>query len=100
MRISDWSSDVCSSDLRLSRTMGRYEHRAAASKLEKASRKSHTKRPCGLIKRGLIFYTAKQQRRTTLDSEILQNQDRVDRGWRTEERSVGKECVSTCISGW
>src|SRR3546814_3466421 len=57
MRISDWSSDVCSSDL-----MG------AA---------------------GLLFTEA-----TGVSAE-----GRITHG-RSEERRVGKECVSTCRSRW
>src|SRR3546814_6017194 len=59
MRISDWSSDVCSSDLKLDATD--QEIRASAAEL------------------GLG--------------------DWLD-GLRSEERRVGKECVSTCRSRW
>src|SRR3546814_5363076 len=68
MRISDWSSDVCSSDL----------FEAAA---------------CGVPVvsdwwDGLDdFFTP--------DAEIL-----IARNSRSEERRVGKECVSTCRSRW
>src|SRR3546814_2305415 len=62
MRISDWSSDVCSSDLAEAR------HLATAS----------------------------------LTSPTLQGSGNpaVDRPDRSEERRVGKECVSTCRSRW
>src|SRR3546814_3712124 len=58
MRISDWSSDVCSSDLLPS-----------PARSSKASRYSAPRRKS---------WTAK----------------------RSEERRVGKECVSTCRSRW
>src|SRR3546814_1068898 len=60
MRISDWSSDVCSSDL------GRQCRGAAGGRL--------------------------------LAVEIGQALD--GDGTRSEERRVGKECVSTCRSRW
>src|SRR3546814_4080071 len=63
MRISDWSSDVCSSDLH-----------------------PHPGR-CGNQPR----WRGRWQRR-----EILIPEGRL----RSEERRVGKECVSTCRSRW
>src|SRR3546814_7953905 len=85
MRISDWSSDVCSSDL-----FG-----------EK----------CGLGIRSRLFESAgglNQRQRLILEagpfwprSSVLadvypfKNPQR-----RSEERRVGKECVSTCRSRW
>src|SRR3546814_1709103 len=64
MRISDWSSDVCSSDLAL---------RAAASAIMFAPRRTSSIGASGRI-------TAPYSRE------------------RSEERRVGKECVSTCRS--
>src|SRR3546814_4658803 len=63
MRISDWSSDVCSSDLIAQVLQADLFH--------------------GLAQHGIFFAT----------------------GWvgvpqRSEERRVGKECVSTCRSRW
>src|SRR3546814_9842352 len=60
MRISDWSSDVCSSDLPAGR----------------ARLFSGLEFPGGLLP--------------------LWQSER----WRSEERRVGKECVSTCRSRW
>src|SRR3546814_2260246 len=61
MRISDWSSDVCSSDLeRRDGGGGDREHRAAADTVGEDARRDD----------------------------------------RSEERRVGKECVSTCRSRW
>src|SRR3546814_4462420 len=70
MRISDWSSDVCSSDLQHGL------HRLA--ELFRAG-----KRPQRQIHH--IFGHALFMRRP---------------GARSEERRVGKECVSTCRSRW
>src|SRR3546814_3036192 len=70
MRISDWSSDVCSSDLPIARQIG---HRAGP--LLTLTRRHG----CHLHRHSLL-------RPLLLD--------------RSEERRVGKECVSTCRSRW
>src|SRR3546814_13403206 len=89
MRISDWSSDVCSSDL---------EHRTATQ-------------PGRLLERGFRApqgsgRRARQtdRRRSALD-KVQQPLSPawppdLKRGRRSEERRVGKECVSTCRSRW
>src|SRR3546814_13847267 len=79
MRISDWSSDVCSSDLLdlgLAAVAGRDHldadaHRTAAAFFE-----------------------------MRIDRDDVAQQDRRDEFHRSEERRVGKECVSTCRSRW
>src|SRR3546814_11509212 len=96
MRISDWSSDVCSSDLLASlgnRLLG------------------------GLLRlgddRGLALdlggdgFDARLQGLGELAAGLADDLDRVavrghDRvlAFRSEERRVGKECVSTCRSRW
>src|SRR3546814_3361350 len=63
MRISDWSSDVCSSDL-LGRA-GQF-HRGADSAAGGGDSVQYARKPA----------------------------------YRSEERRVGKECVSTCRSRW
>src|SRR3546814_10009910 len=63
MRISDWSSDVCSSDLSSELLCGSSDHFYARS--------SHDKFKSYLLTQA-----------------------------RSEERRVGKECVSTCRSRW
>src|SRR3546814_17888236 len=80
MRISDWSSDVCSSDLR-SRHRARW---IAPSRGAPRSRPSPA-RSAGYEKRGAAFAP----------------RTRVATGKRrSEERRVGKECVSTCRYRW
>src|SRR3546814_7359176 len=63
MRISDWSSDVCSSDLRLFASVLRRESDG-----------------------GYYLVTPAERGRIVVE--------------RSEERRVGKECVSTCRSRW
>src|SRR3546814_12920449 len=96
MRISDWSSDVCSSDLLVFDIGGgsteliwvniaEMDGRKVASKaaqaatgkagLSKPSIEDWNSLPCGVV--------------TLAESH-----------GRSEERRVGKECVSTCRSRW
>src|SRR3546814_13424829 len=70
MRISDWSSDVCSSDLK-GAVWGRFIFILAAGTCQTASARSMSSHSAVRISPG-----------------------------RSEERRVGKECVSTCRSRW
>src|SRR3546814_20179574 len=87
MRISDWSSDVCSSDLetylgpmRNSPTVATFALAYLATKLTE---------PLRLV--GTIAVTPK------LAKWLKYRKDAKD---RSAERRVGKECVSTCRSRW
>src|SRR3546814_5262175 len=73
MRISDWSSDVCSSDLREPESFELPAHRVDIGARPAV-------RVDALFHRGIFRRHAK--------------------GVRSEERRVGKECVSTCRSRW
>src|SRR3546814_12066918 len=94
MRISDWSSDVCSSDLLFVHNLRLY------------------------LKYTLLPPAAVRDKRTTLIKEVplileatrefiggfVQNARRILNAikaiGRSEERRVGKECGSTCRSRW
>src|SRR3546814_3667093 len=81
MRISDWSSDVCSSDLRaspgrLTSYLAGLDRGAAVPLMEAPARA-----------KGRFAYRA--------DMREFSFTRR-----RSEERRVGKECVSTCRSRW
>src|SRR3546814_19112230 len=95
MRISDWSSDVCSSDLAGagSEPAGRRSRDAAAGD--------------GALARSVQHHDLQLQRslsRGVYDRMVLfmNADDRAERGLapRSEERRVGKEGVSTCRSRW
>src|SRR3546814_7783927 len=79
MRISDWSSDVCSSDLQAWRARHRPDPRqgfgVAVERLEA----------------GRIGFEAHREARQAVS---------IGQPPRSEERRVGKECVSTCSSRW
>src|SRR3546814_5949592 len=88
MRISDWSSDVCSSDLCAS-PYGRAEVRRSARHVKGQQTVAAAHRhppPSGRILHRLHHF---------LDAADAFAVDR-----RSEERRVGKECVSTCRSRW
>src|SRR3546814_5846194 len=82
MRISDWSSDVCSSDLQ--------------SGLEKRGK--------NLLCAFLCRYSDSARNVQLLKDRSLRNPrkdlEHARHLHRSEERRVGKECVSTCRSRW
>src|SRR3546814_12099609 len=95
MRISDWSSDVCSSDL------GEVDLLAAVQ--PDAGGADHILDGALLHGRGWIRVVAmgaengERLARATLN---LNESGAVRRCARSEERRVGQECVSTCRSRW
>src|SRR3546814_7950924 len=74
MRISDWSSDVCSSDLRVG-----WDHRRLMEET------------ADLVQAAMAL----SGRRTSVREISYRDLYR-----RSEERRVGKECVRTCRSRW
>src|SRR3546814_4496716 len=80
MRISDWSSDVCSSDLLCRREVAR----------ELVTPVVHTAEQPGM----------RQHRSEMATLHAFLEQRPPGHGLRSEERRVGKECVSTCRSRW
>src|SRR3546814_15389866 len=121
MRISDWSSDVCSSDLgfsdfrtSLSETYRKRDYcvQYRETAFEFVSRL--------MEEEGIYYYFEHDPRKHTVvlcdspnahvaypDYATLpyfpperQYRRPEDHVWRSEERRVGKECVSTCRSRW
>src|SRR3546814_8473510 len=78
MRISDWSSDVCSSDL-LAQTVPLL-HQALLAVRDAVAGGGR-----------VLFVGTKRQASDPVAAAARQ---------RSEERRVGKECVSTCRSRW
>src|SRR3546814_18340138 len=87
MRISDWSSDVCSSDLseRFDAPIGQGDPFAA----------SQHRCPLRQIQAGGKMLAVAEQQAATQFGVAIELAIR-----RSEERRVGKECVSTCRSRW
>src|SRR3546814_13965989 len=100
MRISDWSSDVCSSDLFLTDSMSSTRiltsHRGPQPEIELKGPDEATgtwaledvviHQDFGVTIHGASFYSDRYVE--------------VDDRWSSEERRVGKECVRTCRSRW
>src|SRR3546814_2947757 len=87
MRISDWSSDVCSSDLRNPGRLPSTSEAVQASEVDgslpgfrQPARVDGADRSAGSAARPASTGSARWR--------------------RSEERRVGKECVSTCRSRW
>src|SRR3546814_15785207 len=100
MRISDWSSDVCSSDL--SRAPVRSCGEVGIAYPVTMSETIHS-RPIALVIHGGAGVIERDQLGADDERAIHADLDVApDAGHavRSEERRVGKECVSTCRSRW
>src|SRR3546814_5338704 len=93
MRISDWSSDVCSSDLLETATADQRKARAA---LEKAAAGLSLEQNQTAVLKANRAEAQAQIVQAEADIAAVQ----LDLDNRSEERRVGKECVSTCSSRW
>src|SRR3546814_9762266 len=85
MRISDWSSDVCSSDL-CNMDIGTLENGIGQDRSRDADKDVHEDAVTH------VHQLAGEPARQSADN------DRCNP--RSEDRRVGKECVSTCRSRW
>src|SRR3546814_11838972 len=96
MRISDWSSDVCSSDLRIV-AAGEKNKRIRIRRVDKRRFDAEARLILGILNDawsdnwGFVPLT---------DSEIAYVGKKLKPLVRSEERRVGKECVITCRSRW
>src|SRR3546814_13274414 len=98
MRISDWSSDVCSSDLDLVDSSESSEDQDELKRMRASALRDYTK-----ARRQVARLVNEIE---VLDFEIDDAEDFIRHlkqslsDFRSEERRVGKECVSTCRSLW
>src|SRR3546814_17131603 len=90
MRISDWSSDVCSSDLFL----GHFSNDRTGSGTCAAAHAGSNEHHVGSRQGGANLFACGFSCCTALFRSCTRTQA------RSEERRVGKECVSTCRSRW
>src|SRR3546814_14187709 len=97
MRISDWSSDVCASDL------GELRHRQpeiGEGADDRDDDRDHAREDRAADKE--MTETHVESPRPTGAGKISgsEREEASCRLERSEERRVGKECVSTCRSRW
>src|SRR3546814_12668648 len=108
MRISDWSSDVCSSDLGNLRF---FFESIRPEMRQYFFEDDTTSLPFSRVARSLVYQRAKRQidkRPFGTQGDVYQSgyewinhsMEPVHPETRSEERRVGKECVSTCRSRW
>src|SRR3546814_13727043 len=99
MRISDWSSDVCSSDLTETGEQ-RAEILAVHIDFQVRARGRAAPQPLAAD----VDALPRRPRLQALDAQAAGDRPRVHFGLaedrRSEERRVGKECVRTCKSRW
>src|SRR3546814_14451601 len=107
MRISDWSSDVCSSDLIVPLDPVLDRERLAGVRQEPdrlgmgvqdcADRLSHF---CCIRRYERVSHSALQALVDLLQAGLQKLIAKVLVRFRSEERRVGKECVSKCRTRW
>src|SRR3546814_1554657 len=88
MRISDWSSDVCSSDLREPTTVTFMMERIRVAVVFGGRSSEHA---VSCVSASSVLRNLDPTRYEVVPIGITP---------RSEERRVGKECVSTCRSRW
>src|SRR3546814_20001414 len=87
MRISDWSSDVCSSDLQEAGGVPQLRREIAIT-LNALLIHFHV---------AALAFHGRHEEAQRVRTERVDQTERID---RSEERRVGKECVSTCRYRW
>src|SRR3546814_19898295 len=117
MRISDWSSDVCSSDLAFAESrvrslyaagkpLARIRQTLAVKGVSKPDIEAALERlrdeaetPISDLPAAVAFARRRKLGPYRADPTQRREMRQKDLG-RSEERRVGKECVSTCRSRW
>src|SRR3546814_12304586 len=95
MRISDWSSDMCSSDLKLKNAPSDMDLRT----LQDWSIRLILRTAPGVD--DVMSWGGKEREyQIVLDPQAFAKYGLTFKEVRSEERRVGKECVSTCRSRW
>src|SRR3546814_16847206 len=98
MRISDWSSDVCSSDLKLIDTHNTYGFGKFAEGM--TPRLEVVVRAFTVVDAMLKTLAESGQLNPEEYRQLLNSRQCIYHTKRSAERRVGKECVSTCRSRW
>src|SRR3546814_20331481 len=95
MRISDWSSDVCSSDLMKSDRADMFRLNLEPGQTVTFAAEMASRQVPGLMLWDPEVYQAKQQERMLFNGVLL-----GITGLQIGRASWRKECVSTCRSRW
>src|SRR3546814_11246012 len=114
MRISDWSSDVCSSDLQTSREGFAADHLGDRTDIDIVGEQNELVDALAALGKPLIVCAING--RPPSWPNVVEKADAILECWyagqeggtaiaeallgRSEERRVGQECVSTCRSRW
>src|SRR3546814_15509263 len=102
MRMSDWSSDVCSSDLPDTSEPLEQEQRLARQQLRQVvdyAESNECRRAIQLRYFGEVFEGRCGACDNCLDAKVTEDWT-LEAQRRSEARRGGKECVSTCRSRW
>src|SRR3546814_16875020 len=104
MRISDWSSDVCSSDLLLLQAIAAHQTGVVAAgkhqAIVRAQQEGHRHTAQGAVADNQSLLQGRGRGAGLAAARELPAQQLPCVTVRSEERRVGKECVSTCRSRW
>src|SRR3546814_15366950 len=99
MRISDWSSDVCSSDLVWDGIIEMIEDGTIAKgHYANFHYDQFMSGPMESVRN--IYRTLDLVLSPDVEAKMMAYLGEKGQGKRSEERRVGKECVSTCRSRW
>src|SRR3546814_18324992 len=96
MRISDWSSDVCSSDLSVLESHGWTIHRVWSTDWFQRPNEQLER----IVERIEAAKAEHDAQATAAKAQRAYPSGEDRRDGRSEGRRVGKECVSTCRSRW
>src|SRR3546814_13653545 len=100
MRISDWSSDVCSSDLTIHQALTKQPYGAIRHSERPVLRPTE---PLPLNHSWPLYALRDHLAPVMLDDRIARDDGALaerGRGLRSDERRVGNECVRPCSSRW
>src|SRR3546814_13486856 len=100
MRISDWSSDVCSSDLAARARAGMSLITEERSVFQRLTVADNLRLGRGRAERALEIFPELVEHQHRRAGHLSGGQQQMLALGRSEERRVGKECVSTCRSRW
>src|SRR3546814_14475447 len=100
MRISDWSSDVCSSDLDARHAALRAKGQQMRTRVKEQAVDPEAAKEAQRQVDEFAGKTAEPEAPKDDTPFVISTASKEELMARSEERRVGKECVSTCRSRW